>query len=535
MTPAQILPLHLRLSINKSIGFYLALFALMLGLSSTFFTSHLLMRNVQHQIFMELEGRCDIFATRINERLDVYATILRGAAALFGASESVSRNDWLEYIGILDANKNIPGVTGIGFSQIISPRQLSAHTARIRQEGFPDYSVHPDGQRSIYTSIIYLEPFAGRNLRAFGFDMFSEPIRRNAMERARDTGDAALSRKVVLIQENGKDAQNGTLMYFPVYRKGAPLNNVSERQAAIIGWTYSPYRMKTLMLSILGIEKIGAKAQIVRLKIYDGLEANPTALLFDSAPDHVKNLSSQFHVQRRVKLNNGSHWLLDCAMDEVASKIDYTIVWITSILGVIISGLIFWLILSITNAIIRSAQLSLHDSLTKLANRSLLDDRLRQALAANRRNGFHGALLFIDLDNFKPINDTYGHRAGDLLLIEVSNRLKTSVRRVDTVARIGGDEFVILITELNRNEVIAKNYALRIAEKIRLSLAQPYILHLQEDQDSTVQHNCTASIGVELFDGEIEAEENILGRADHAMYRAKEAGRNRIKFSEEVK
>lgn len=140
MTPAQILPLHLRLSINKSIGFYLALFALMLGLSSTFFTSHLLMRNVQHQIFMELEGRCDIFATRINERLDVYATILRGAAALFGASESVSRNDWREYIGILDANKNIPGVTGIGFSQIISPRQLSAHTARIRQEGFPDYS-----------------------------------------------------------------------------------------------------------------------------------------------------------------------------------------------------------------------------------------------------------------------------------------------------------------------------------------------------------------------------------------------------------
>lgn len=178
-------------------------------------------------------------------------------------------------------------------------------------------------------------------------------------------------------------------------------------------------------------------------------------------------------------------------------------------------------------------QTSLHDSLTKLATRALLADHLSQALVANRRSGCNGGLLFIDLDNFKTLNDTHGHHAGDLLLIEVGKRLSTCVRLVDTVARLGGDEFVVLVTELNEDSALAKDSILLIAEEIRLSLAQPYIFKIQDGdgKDYVVKHHCTASIGVTLFKADIGTEERVLVRADHAMYQAKENGRNRIEFA----
>ena len=177
-------------------------------------------------------------------------------------------------------------------------------------------------------------------------------------------------------------------------------------------------------------------------------------------------------------------------------------------------------------------QLAFYDPLTKLANRRLLDDRLSQVLAENRRNRCHGAMLFIDLDDFKPLNDTHGHDAGDLLLIEVAQRLKSSVREVDTVARTGGDEFVVVISELERDLTIARRRALTIADKIRLALAEPYVLEMHHDEHaaSKLEHHCTASIGVVLFSGDAASKDQLLKRADNAMYQAKESGRNRIQF-----
>ena len=179
-------------------------------------------------------------------------------------------------------------------------------------------------------------------------------------------------------------------------------------------------------------------------------------------------------------------------------------------------------------------QTSLHDSLTKLATRSLLADHLSQVLASNRRSGCHGALLFIDLDNFKAINDTHGHHAGDLLLIEVGKRLSACVREVDTVARLGGDEFVVLVGELNQDAALAKANIMLTAEKIRMSLAQPYSLKIQDDPNNIfeVEYSCTASIGATLFKAEIGSEDKMLERADQAMYKAKESGRNRVEFAD---
>lgn len=176
--------------------------------------------------------------------------------------------------------------------------------------------------------------------------------------------------------------------------------------------------------------------------------------------------------------------------------------------------------------------LAFHDVLTGLPNRRLLYDRLIQTMAASKRSGRFAALMFIDLDNFKPLNDQHGHAAGDLLLEEVAWRITGCVREVDTVSRFGGDEFVVLLSELDHDNAQSIAEAGNVAEKIRLALAEPYMLILRQEDTpgENITHHCTSSIGVVMFiDHDISADE-ILKRADLAMYQAKECGRNAIRF-----
>ena len=179
-------------------------------------------------------------------------------------------------------------------------------------------------------------------------------------------------------------------------------------------------------------------------------------------------------------------------------------------------------------------QQALYDTLTKLPNRRLLVDRLTQAMSISKRTNYHGALLFMDLDNFKPLNDTHGHEAGDLLLIEVAKRLKRCVRESDTVARMGGDEFVVVLAQLDKNIEVSKQQAMMLAEKIRSELAKPYLIEVNENgKNIMVEHHCTASIGFVLFIDEQTNINNILRNADDAMYQAKNAGRNLVRYYNE--
>jgi len=177
-------------------------------------------------------------------------------------------------------------------------------------------------------------------------------------------------------------------------------------------------------------------------------------------------------------------------------------------------------------------QLAFHDALTKLPNRRLLDDRLQQAIVASKRHGCYGAAMFLDLDNFKPLNDQYGHKVGDLLLIEAADRLKKCIREMDTVARFGGDEFVVIISKMAADKTDSIHQATAVAEKIRLALSEPYRLKVKVDEKpgSTVEHHCTVTIGVVLFIDQENGQDDILKWADAAMYEAKAAGRNRIQF-----
>lgn len=177
-------------------------------------------------------------------------------------------------------------------------------------------------------------------------------------------------------------------------------------------------------------------------------------------------------------------------------------------------------------------RLAFYDALTQLPNRPLLYDRLSQSLAASKRSGRHGALMFVDLDNFKPLNDQYGHFVGDLLLIEAANRLKGCVREMDTVARFGGDEFVVMLGELDADNARSVTLAKVVAEKIRVRLSAIYQLNVVHEgmPQSTVEHHCSASIGAVVFLDHQASPDDILRWADKAMYQAKAAGRNAVRF-----
>jgi len=167
--------------------------------------------------------------------------------------------------------------------------------------------------------------------------------------------------------------------------------------------------------------------------------------------------------------------------------------------------------------------LAFYDTLTKLPNRRLLIDRLKASLLASARGKQFGAVLFVDVDNFKNLNDTLGHEFGDLLLVEVAQRIQSCVREVDTVARLGGDDFVVLLTDVDTQAEQASQKVSLIAEKIRASLTTPYLLKGNEYLSST-------SVGVTMYRGEEVSAENLLKHTDMAMYRAKEAGRNTVQF-----
>lgn len=174
------------------------------------------------------------------------------------------------------------------------------------------------------------------------------------------------------------------------------------------------------------------------------------------------------------------------------------------------------------------------DTLTNLPNRRLLRDRLEHLMASSKRSHLNCALMFLDLDNFKSLNDKHGHEAGDLLLMEVARRISHCVREADTVGRFGGDEFMVLLGELDESRTASAAEAGSIAEKIRAALAEPYFIEIRHagEMETTIEHHCTTSIGIAVFINHENSPEDIVKRADMAMYEAKHAGRNQIRVYE---
>jgi len=252
---------------------------LALGLGVTVFGWHFVREDERADAAARFSFRTSQITQSISERMAIYEQFLRNGVGLFNASRAVTRSEWRAFVEEAQIRRFFPGIQGLGFARAIPPDEREAVVAEIRSEGFDSFDIEPQGEREFYSAVVYLEPLDWRNQRAVGYDMFSEPIRRAAMIRARDTGNAAASGKVILVQETGEDRQTGFLMYLPVYRSGASLTMVEQRRAALAGWVYSPFRMSDLMRGIVGTDRPD-----LRIEIFDAPSMSASDLMHDSQP-----------------------------------------------------------------------------------------------------------------------------------------------------------------------------------------------------------------------------------------------------------
>jgi diguanylate cyclase (GGDEF)-like protein/PAS domain S-box-containing protein len=275
------------------------------------------------------------------------------------------------------------------------------------------------------------------------------------------------------------------------------------------------------------------------------VDANPAAAIFYGYPlIYLKGkeissitLQTEEHISHEIQqaiLEERNYHVFDHRLENGTSR---TVEVHSSPINFKSRSLLFAIIHDITDRKIAEEQIrqmAFYDTLTKIPNRRMLVDRLDQSIASCKRNSNFGALMFLDLDNFKPLNDKHGHKLGDLLLIEAARRIGSCIRETDTVARFGGDEFVVMLGMLVEDQIASELLAVGIATNILESLSAPYMLTLSnhDKDDVTVEHRCTASIGVTVFNADSGGHDDILKRADSAMYSAKHGGRNRIQLFE---
>ena len=602
----------------------------------------------------------DRIAYNLKERMGTYEMVLLGVKGYYEGSDSISREEFSAYVEALRLPENRPGLQGIAYALDLPAEQLAAHTAQMRTRGDASYQVHPQGAREHYTPITHIEPRTSDNLKALGFDISTVPAAREALERARDTGQLALTSGLRLRQDEGRDAAvNGLVMYLPIYRKNVELNSVEDRQHGLAGWVSAPFRMAALLQGMA--QQLDSD---IELAIYDGDAQSDNSLLQGRAnfPANAQDTLHGLHATRRIALGGRTWTLMMQPLPDFEQRFEDQNYGLFGGMGAALSLLVGWLVWatatgreralglahrmtqalrstrddleSTLNAIpdllfemgldgriyhYRSARSSLlavppemflgrlmeefvppeaaagwraalnaaqdtgysighqyslelenkthwfelsiarketassgqsprfialsreiterkqaeartrllayFDALTGLPNRRMLADRMDNALTSAHKSGQVGALLFIDLDNFKQINDARGHSLGDALLKQVAQRLTQLQRPGDTVARIGGDEFVMLVNDLGEDIESAGRSALLAAEAVRLALEAPYTI-------DTHIYSSTGSIGITLFPKRNEKVEDLLREADTAMYRAKDLGRDRICFYE---
>lgn len=211
----------------------------------------------------------------IENRMHAYENTLQSSAALLNTVERMNHQKWKTYISSLNLTEHYPGFQGIGFSKIIPENELSTHISHMRQAGFQNYRITPSGKRPEYHAIVYLEPLDTRNAKAIGYDMYTNPIRRQAMSLSRDTGEPVLSGKVKLVQEEEHDIQAGFLMYVPFYHTNKTMLTPTQRREKLQGFVFAPFRANNLMNEILH-----DKGDDISIKMYDGTSLGDETLLF---------------------------------------------------------------------------------------------------------------------------------------------------------------------------------------------------------------------------------------------------------------
>ncbi|HTD04179.1 CHASE domain-containing protein [Undibacterium sp.] len=522
----------------------LVLLVLSVSLAVSFLAWQHEKNNAVLDLHVSLDFNVRDVSSRIEQRMAAYEQVLHGAQGLYAVSGDIRREDFATYVNALQLGADYAGMGGIGVATIVPASQKDNHILQMRQAGFAGYDIKAEGLHAMYVPVLQLEPFVGRNLATLGLDLYSDARQRAAMDRARDSGNAAISSKLVLAAEKNRAGDADTaefLMYLPIYAAGTASDTPAARLTNIRGWVFAPFRVKDMMASLYGESQAATD-----VRIYDGVDTGADSLMYDSAPHSrakpgSKDASSR-DTQRIVAteyITNGGHtWTIVIGTlpgyDEQVGKDKSRLIAATGVVLSLLLTMLTWQLatgreraLALARDMTRELRasearfryLAQYDELTGLPNRAMFKDRLHHAILQAKRDKTRLALMYLDLDNFKPVNDSLGHHVGDMLLSAVAERMLACVRESDTVARIGGDEFVVLLPVIEHEQD-----ALLVAEKIRHALNQPFEVaggHVLEVSSST---------GVVLYPEHGMDEVALSRNADNAMYKAKELGRNMVRL-----
>ncbi len=303
----------------------------------------------------------------VKNRMAAYEQVLKSGVGFFNASNGVSRDEWAIFAKEQKLDENFKGIQGFGYSEVVLPNDKQKHEQRIKKEGFANFKIHPDGQRELYTSIIYLEPFDERNVRAFGYDMFSEKVRAEAMTKAMQSGEATLSGKIKLVQESDTDVQAGFLMYLPVYKKGFKLETPQDRVLAIQGFVYAPFRANDFMRGVLG-----STYSDTHFEIYDGAFATKENVLYSSS---IKNCLSTLHKEIRI-IVNGRTWTLTFKTNRRLESEHIYIIFLIPFFVLIMITLLYLLL----NSLIKTREKAIQIAKKVTQELHVSEERLRFAL-----------------------------------------------------------------------------------------------------------------------------------------------------------
>ena len=313
----------------------------------TFLAALYVHRTAQAKDRARFESSVTQISSALDNRMDTYVALLRASTGLFAASHDVEQDEFRRFVNQLDLSRHYPGIQGIGFSVRVRPDERNQLVEIMRRGGNATFRIWPEGERAEYYTIIYLEPVNRRNQVAIGYDMFTDPIRRAAMERARDLGLPVASGRVTLVQEIEEPKQAGFLIYAPVYRNGAKTDTVEERRAALIGFVYSPFRAGDLLTNVLAAHEYRG----TDFQVFDGSKADTANLLYDSAPHaDVANDASRFAATTTIEVADRPWTLHFNSNRDFEAGSSTNLEMLTLISGALLSLLLFAITRSQTRA-----------------------------------------------------------------------------------------------------------------------------------------------------------------------------------------
>jgi PAS domain S-box-containing protein len=286
---------------------HIPLLVLIISLSITLWGWQTVKTNATQVNFEQFELRAERLKFAIQSRMIAYEHVLRGGESLFASMPSVTRQDWHNYVANLNTHEYFPGIRAMGFSQRVLAADKTAHLHQIRAEGFPNYTIHPSGERDEYIPLVYLEPWETKYEKVLGYDAYADPIRQATAEHARDTGKATITRKLTLVTDHETDTRPAFVMYLPIYRSGQPLQTVADRRSALRGFVTSGFFVEEVIQSLFGK---GTELDI-DFQIFDGTTTDPDQLIYDEPTENDlwNNYKPQF--TKDISLTNDEHtWTL---------------------------------------------------------------------------------------------------------------------------------------------------------------------------------------------------------------------------------